>query len=85
MREQATPGRVQEQLNEQTSLLKALLKQWVKQDIYNKKIEANLILVEKELQAVKGECQVVKEELQHTKQQMADGITAIMSLCGGPD
>jgi hypothetical protein len=77
--EQAIPENIQEQLNEQTGILRTLLKEWVKQDAHNKKMEAKLAHMEKELEAVKGECQVVKEELHKTKQEMADGIAALMS------
>jgi hypothetical protein len=77
--EQAVPENIQEQMNEQTSILRTLLKEWVKQDAHNKKIEAKLAHIEKELEAVKGECQAVKEELHKTKQEIADGIAALMS------
>ncbi|KAH9203920.1 hypothetical protein DL95DRAFT_499560, partial [Leptodontidium sp. 2 PMI_412] len=77
--EQAVPENIQEQMNEQTGILRTLLKEWMKQDAHNKKMEAKLTHMEKELEAVKGECQAVKEELHKTKQEMADGIAALMS------
>ncbi|PQE19020.1 reverse transcriptase protein [Rutstroemia sp. NJR-2017a BVV2] len=77
--EQAVPENIQEQMNEQTGMLRTLLKEWMKQDAHNKKMEAKLAHMEKELEAVKGECQAVKEELHKTKQEMADGIAALMS------
>ncbi|PVH67360.1 hypothetical protein DL98DRAFT_602288 [Cadophora sp. DSE1049] len=76
--EQAVPENIQEQMNEQTGILRTLLKEWMKQDAHNKKMEAKLAHMEKELEAVKGECQAVKEELHKTKQEMADGIAALM-------
>ncbi|KAH7418659.1 hypothetical protein BKA64DRAFT_206266 [Cadophora sp. MPI-SDFR-AT-0126] len=69
--EQAVPENIQEQMNEQTGILRTLLKEWMKQDAHNKKMEAKLAHMEKELEAV-------KEELHKTKQEMADGIAALM-------
>ena len=83
--EQAVPESIQEQMNEQTGILRTLLKEWMKQDAHNKKMEAKLAHMEKELEAVKGECQAVKEELHKTKQQMADGIEALMSGNSSPN
>ena len=77
--EQAVPENIQDQMDEQTGILRTLLKEWMKQDAHNKKMEAKLAHMEKELETVKGECQAVKAELYKTKQQMADGIAAIMS------
>ncbi|KAH8586401.1 hypothetical protein B0O99DRAFT_695540 [Bisporella sp. PMI_857] len=83
--EHAAPENIQEQLNKQTDMLKTLLKEWMKQDAHNKKIEAKLAHMEKELEAVKGECQAVKEELLKTKEQMADGIAALISGNSSPN
>jgi len=75
----AVQEHIQDQMNEQTGILKTLLKGLMKQEAYNKKMEAKLSHLEKELEAVKGECQAVKDELHRTKQQMADGIAALIS------
>ena len=83
--EQAVQENIQEQMNEQTGILKTLLREWMKQDAHNKKMEAKLTLLEKELEAVKGECRAVKEELYKTKQQMADGMAALVSGNSSPN
>ena len=55
----AVQEHIQDQMNEQTGILKILLKGLMKQEAYNKKMEAKLSHLEKELEAVKGECQAV--------------------------
>lgn len=74
---------MQDQMEEQTSILKNLLEAWMKQDAHNKALEAEVVLIKHELQAVKEECQVVKDELHAAKEQL-DNITAVTTGQGSP-
>lgn len=65
---------MQDQMEEQTIILKTLLEAWTKQEAYYKKLEAEVGLIKQELQDVKEECQAVKDELRRIKQEMADGM-----------
>jgi len=51
--EQTTAQTMQDQMQEQTSILKTLLGAWIKQEAYNKTLEAEVGLIKQELQAVK--------------------------------
>jgi hypothetical protein len=61
-------------MNEQTCTLESLLKEGIKQDAHDKKMEANLAHIAKELEAVKVESKAVIEELHKPKQQIADAF-----------
>jgi hypothetical protein len=69
-RDEAMPHTLQEQMHEQTGILKILLEAWTKQEAHNKAIKA-------ELGRVKDELQSVKDELNQTKQEMAEGMVAL--------
>ena len=75
---------LQEQIREQTGILKVLLEAWTKQEAHNKAIQAELSQVKDELHAVKEECQSVRDELARTKEQMADAIAALTPGQGSP-
>jgi hypothetical protein len=45
---------MQDQMEEQTSIMKTLLEAWIKQEAYNKALEAEVGLIKQELQAVKN-------------------------------
>ena len=59
---------MEEQINKQTDLLKALLETYKRQESHSRAIEAELGRVKEELQEVKKECQAIKDELSDTKQ-----------------
>lgn len=82
--EQTSVRTMQDQMEEQTIILKTLLEAWTKQEAYHKKVEAEVGLIKQELQAVKEECQAVKDELRRTKQEMADGIATLASAQSSP-
>lgn len=81
--EQTTVITMQDQMEEQTSILKNLLEAWMKQEAHNKTLEAEVGLIKQELQAVKEECQAVKDELHAAKEQL-DNITAVTTGQGSP-
>ena len=81
--EQTTVITMQDQMEEQTSILKNLLEAWMKQEAHNKTLEAEVGLIKQELQAVKEECQAVKDELHAAKEQL-DNITAATTGQGSP-
>src|SRR5258706_1380531 len=59
--EQTSVRTMQDQMEEQTIMLKTLLEAWTKQEAYHKTLEAEVGLIKQELQAVKEECQAVKD------------------------
>lgn len=69
---ETTPQTLQQQMNEQTGILRILLDAWTKQESHNKAIKS-------ELGQVKDELLAVKDELQRTKQELAEAM-ASMSL-----
>ncbi|KFY79074.1 hypothetical protein V499_01884 [Pseudogymnoascus sp. VKM F-103] len=66
---------LQEQMNEQTGILKIILEAWTKQEAHNKAMKAEL---------VKDELQAVKDELNRTKQEMVEGMAALTSGQSSP-
>ncbi len=58
---------MQDQMEEQTRILKTLLEAWTRQEAHNKTLKAEIGLIKQELQAVKEECQATKDELFKTK------------------
>ena len=68
---------LQEQMNEQTGILKIILEAWTKQEAHNKAMKA-------ELGRVKDELQAVKDELNRTKQEMVEGMAALASGQSSP-
>lgn len=61
---------LQEQMNEQTGILKILLEAWTRQEAHNMAMKAGIDQIKDELQAV-------KDELNRTKQEMAQGMAAL--------
>jgi hypothetical protein len=49
--EQSTTPTMQGRMEEQSSILKTLLNTWMKQEVHNKKLEAEVGLIKQELQA----------------------------------
>jgi hypothetical protein len=68
--ENTMPQTLQDQMNEQTGILKILLEAWSKQEGHNKAIKA-------ELGRVKDELKAVKDELNQTKQEMVEAMAAL--------
>jgi hypothetical protein len=68
--DEAMPQTLQQQMHEQTGILKILLDAWTKQEAHNKAIKA-------ELGQVKDELQAVKDELHQTKQEMAEAMASL--------
>ena len=69
---------LQEQMNQQTKLMRTIFEICAKQEARSKAAEAELAQVKEELQAV-------KDELQRTQQQMGEGLAALMSVHSSPN